>query len=108
MTLNKNIGNLNLSSLQSVYAVILDIDNTKLPLPYDDALSNIRSVMASFQFKPLTLNLYVCTSSENQLALLYMLVQELSKITWLKPSLVTFQAFKINNISDFTGIIKGE
>lgn len=108
MNLNKSISNLNLSSLQSGYAVILDIDNTKLPLPYNDASSNIRSVMASFHFKPLTLNLYVCISPENQLSLLYMLVQELSKITWLKPSLVTLQAFKMDNISDFTDIIKGE
>lgn len=45
---------------------------------------------------------------ENQLSLLYMLIQALSKITWLKPSLVTLKAFKMDNISDFTDIIKGE
>ena len=98
---------MNLPSLQSAYAIILDFDKTNLSLPYDEALSNIRNVMVQFQFKPLTNNVYVCTSSKNQLALLYMLVQELSKITWLKPSLVTLKAFKMDNISDFTDIIKG-
>ena len=98
----------NLSSLQSAYAIVLNLDKTNLSLPYDEALSKICDVMDSFQFKPLTNNIYVCTSSKNQLALLYMLVQELSKITWLKPSLVTLKAFKMDNISDFTDIIKGK
>lgn len=99
---------MNLPSLQSAYAIILDFDKTNLALPYDEALSNIRNVMDQFQFKTLTNNIYVCTSSKNQLALLYMLVQELSKINWLKPSLVTLKAFKMDNISDFTDIIKGK
>ena len=99
---------MNLPSLQSAYAIILDFDKTNLSLPYDEALSNIRNVMDQFQFKTLTNNIYVCTSSKNQFALLYMLVQELSKINWLKPSLVTLKAFKMDNISDFTDIIKGK
>lgn len=99
---------MNLSSLQSAYAIILDFDKTNLSLLYDEALSNIRNVMVQFQFKPLTNNVYICTSSKNQLALLYMLVQELSKITWLKSSLVTLKAFKMDNISDFTDIIRGK
>jgi virulence-associated protein VapD len=99
---------MNLSSLQSAYAIILDFDKTKLSLPYDEALCNIRNVMVQFQFKTLTNNVYICTSSKNQLALLYMLLQELSKITWLRFSLVTLKAFKMDNISDFTDIIKGK
>lgn len=99
---------MNLPSLQSAYAIILDFDKTNLSLPYDEALSNIRNVMDQFQFKTLTNNIYVCTSSKNQLALLYMIVQKLSKINWLKPSLVTLKAFKMDNISDFTDIIKGK
>ena len=99
---------MNLPSLQSAYAIILDFDKTNLSLPYDEALSNIRNVMDQFQFKTLTNNIYVCTSSKNQLALLFMLVQELSKINWLKPSLVTLKAFKMDNISDFTDVIKGK
>ena len=99
---------MNLSSLQSAYAIILDFDKTNLSLPYDEALSKICDVMDSFQFKPLTNNIYVCTSSKNQLPLLYMLVQELSKITWLKISLISLKAFKMDNISDFTDIIKGK
>lgn len=98
---------MNLPSLQSAYAIILDFDKTNLSLPYDEALSNIRNVMVQFQFKPLTNNVYVCTSLKNQLALLYMLVQELSKITWLKHSLTTLKAFKMDNISNFTDIIRG-
>ena len=97
-----------LASLQFAYAVILDLDKTSLSLPYNEALNKICDVMESFQFKPLSNNIYVCTASKNQLALLYMLVQELSKITWLKPSLVTLKAFKMDNISDFTDIIKGK
>ena len=62
---------MNLPSLQSAYAIILDFDKTDLSLPYDEALSNIRNVMDQFQFKTLTNNIYVCTSSKNQLALLY-------------------------------------
>ena len=50
---------MNLSSLQSAYAIILDFDKTNLSLPYDEALSNIRNVMVQFQFKPLTNNVYV-------------------------------------------------
>lgn len=99
---------MNLSSLQSAYAIILDFDKTNLSLPYDEALSNIHNVMDQFQFKTLTNNIYVCTSSKNQLSLLYMLVQELSKITWLKTSLISLKAFKMDNISDFTDIIKGK
>ena len=90
---------MNLSSLQSAYAIILDFDKTNLSLPYDEALSNIRNVIVQFQFKPLTNNVYVCTSSK---------IQELSKITWLKSSLVTLKAFKMDNISDFTDIIRGK
>lgn len=97
---------MNLSSLQSAYAIILDFDKTYLSLTYDEALSNLRNIMLQFQFNPLTNNVYVCTSSKNQLALLYMLVQELSKITWLKHSLITLKAFKMDNISDFTDIIR--
>lgn len=52
---------MNLSSLQSAYAIILDFDKTNLSLPYDEALSKICDVMDSFQFKPLTNNIYVCT-----------------------------------------------
>lgn len=99
---------MNLSSLQSAYAIILDFDKIHLSLTYDEALSNLRNIMLQFQFNPLTNNVYVCTSSKNQLALLYMLVQELSKITWLRSSLVTLKAFKMDNISDFTDIIKGK
>lgn len=102
------LSTMNLPSLQSAYAIILDFDKTNLSLPYDEAISNIRNVIVQFQFKPLTNNVYVCKSSKNQLTLLYMLVQELSKITWLKSSLVTLKAFKMDNISDFTDIIKGK
>jgi virulence-associated protein VapD len=102
------LSNMNLSSLQSSYAIVLNLDKTNLSLPYDEALSKICDVMDSFQFMPLTNNIYVCTSSKNQLALLYMLVQELSKNTWLRSSLVTLKAFKMDNISDFTDIIKGK
>lgn len=56
---------MNLPSLQSAYAIILDFDKTNLSLPYDEALSNIRNVMDQFQFKTLTNNIYVCTSSKN-------------------------------------------
>lgn len=103
---SNDIDNLNSLFNQSTYAIIIDIDKAKLPISYEEAIYNIRHTISPVQFKGITDKFYLCTAATNQLVCLYLAVQKLSKLSWLQNSLITLKAFKIEDISDFTNIIK--
>lgn len=103
---SNDIDNLHSSFSQSTYAIIIDIDKTKLPFSYEEAINNIRHTILPLQIKEITDKFYVCTAETNKLVNLYLAIQKLSKLSWLQTSLITLKAFKIEDISDFTNIIK--
>lgn len=104
---SNDIDNLHSSLNQSTYAITFNIDQGQLPISYEEAINNIRNTLFPQQFKEITDKFYICTAETNQLVCLYLAVQNLSKLSWLQTSLITIKAFKIEDISDFTNIIKG-
>ena len=107
MISSNDIDNLHSSFNQSTYAIIIDIDKANLPSSYEEAINNIRQAILPLQFEGITDKFYLCRAETNQLAFLYLAIQKLSKLSWLQTSLITLKAFKIEDISDFTNLIKG-
>ncbi len=93
-----------------MYAIAFDlkIDDLKKHYgePYNRAYDEIRQELEKLGFLWTQGSLYMSQSTENSLATVYRAIQKLSKIQWFRESVRDIRAFKVEDWSDFTEIVK--
>jgi virulence-associated protein VapD len=67
---------------------------------------DVKILMKSLGFERESLNFYITQSDNNALATLNIAVNKLAKIDWFKNSVRDIRAFKVDDWSDFTNIVK--
>lgn len=93
-----------------MYAIAFDlnIDDLKKAYgePYNRAYDEIRQEMEALGFNWTQGSLYINSSNTDNLAQVYKAINKLSKINWFKDSVRDILAFKVEDWSDFTDIVK--
>lgn len=93
-----------------MYAIAFDlkIDDLKKAYgePYNRAYDEIRQEMETLGFNWTQGSLYINSSNTDNLAQVYKAINKLSKISWFKDSVRDIRAFKVEDWSDFTDIVK--
>ena len=95
-----------------MYAIAFDlkIDDLKKNYgePYNKADDEIRQELEQLGFEWTQGSVYINASSSNSLTTVYKAINRLSKIDWFKSSVRDIRAFKVEDWSDFTEIVRGE
>lgn len=93
-----------------MYAIAFDmkIDDLKKNYgePYNSAYDEIRQEMDNLGFEWTQGSLYISKESSNSLTTVYKAINRLSQIDWFKNSVRDIRAFKVEDWSDFTDIVK--
>lgn len=93
-----------------MYALIFDlkIDDLKREYgdPYNRAYDEIRRELEQLGFEWMQGSVYISTSEKDTLTNVYKAINKLSKIDWFKKSVRDIRAFKVEDWSDFTEIVK--
>ena len=93
-----------------MYAIAFDlkIDDLKREYgePYNKAYDEIHRELEAVGFEWTQGSVYVSTENKNNLATVYKAINRLSKIDWFKKSVRDIRAFKVEDWSDFTEIVK--
>lgn len=93
-----------------MYAIVLDLNFEILKNHFEDphkiAFDEISHELKGFAFEKTTGNIFIHRLEKDDLRDLYCAINSLSKISWLKESLRELHAFKIEDWSNFTSIIK--
>ena len=93
-----------------MYAIAFDlkIDDLKKHYgePYNRAYDEIRQELEGLGFEWTQGSLYMSTSEKNTLTTVYKAINRLSNINWFKSSVRDIRAFKVEDWSDFTEIVK--
>lgn len=95
----------------AVYAIAFDlkIDDLKREYgePYNKAYDEVRQELEKLGFSWTQGSVYINGSNQNNLATVYKAINKLSTIAWFKKSVRDIRAFKVEDWSDFTDIVKG-
>lgn len=95
-----------------MYAIAFDlvIDDLKVNYgdPYNNAYFEIKETLKKVGFEWTQGSVYLSTASENNLTNVYRAISALSKINWFKKSVRDIRAFKVEDWSDFTSLVKEE
>ena len=93
----------------SMYALAFDMKVDELKRYYGESYGNayleIRQELESIGFEWTQGSLYI-SSNDNNLANVYRAINRLQKIEWFKKSVRDIRAFKVEDWSDFTEIVK--
>lgn len=93
-----------------MYAIAFDlkIDELKKTYgnPYNGAYDEIRQELESLGFEWTQGSVYINADANNSLTTVYKVINRLSKIGWFKQSVRDICAFKVEDWSDFTEIVK--
>lgn len=86
----------------------LKIDDLKREYgdPYNRAYDEIRQELENIGFEWTQGSVYVNKSQENTLTTVYKAISKLSGIDWFKKSVRDIRAFKVEDWSDFTDVVK--
>ncbi len=94
-----------------MYAIAFDlkIDVLKREYgePYNQAYDEIKKELQNVGFEWTQGSVYISQGQENNLATVYRAINKLSNINWFKKSVRDIRAFKVEDWSDFTEIVKG-
>jgi len=94
-----------------MYAISFDlkIDDLKKTYgePYNRAYDEIRQELEALGFEWTQGSVYMSVAKENTLTTVYRAINRLSAIDWFKKSVRDIRAFKVEDWSDFTDIVKG-
>lgn len=94
----------------TMYAIAFDlkVDDLRREYgdPYSKAYDEIRQELESIGFEWTPGSVYISTSEKDTLATVYRAINRLSNITWFKNSVRDIRAFKVEDWSDFTEIVK--
>ncbi len=93
-----------------MYAIAFDMSVAALkeqyPGYYTGAYYQIKLVLSEFEFYSVEGSLYL--SEKNDLANLYLAIEALKGIDWFRTAVRDIRAFRLNDRSDFTEVVKGE
>lgn len=93
-----------------MYAIAFDLKIEDLKKeygePYNRAYDEIRQELERLGFEWTQGSVYMSNSTENNLTHVYKAINRLSKIAWFKNSVRDIRAFKVEDWSDFTEIVK--
>jgi len=93
-----------------MYAISFDMEVAKLKEnygePYNPAYDEIRKTMDTLGFKWVQGSLYITKDTNNNLTYVYKAIDTLKQIEWFKKSVRDIRAFKVEDWSDFTEIVK--
>ena len=93
-----------------MHAISIDMDIAKLKEfygePYNPAYDEIRKTMDKLGFNWVQGSLYLARENKNSLTLVYKAIDKLKNIKWFKESVRDIRAFKVEDWSDFTEIVK--
>lgn len=93
-----------------MYAVSFDMELSKLKEhygePYNKAYDEIRILMSDLGFEWTQGSLYVLRGEENNLTSVYKIINKLSSVKWFSDAVRDIRAFKVEDWSDFTDIVK--
>lgn len=89
-------------------AFVLNIDDLKKTYgePYNRAYDEIRQELEALGFEWTQGSVYMSVAKENTLTTVYRAINRLSAIDWFKKSVRDIRAFKVEDWSDFTDIVK--
>jgi virulence-associated protein VapD len=73
--------------------------------PYNNAYFEIKTVLRKYEFYNTQGSVYL--TKKNDMANLYKAIEALKKIDWLKKSVRDIRVFRVEDWSDFTGVVKG-
>ena len=94
-----------------MYAIAFDLEISELKKhygdPYNNAYFEIKSELAKIGFDWTQGSVYLSSDTTNNLATVYKAINLLSKIEWFTKSVRDIRAFKVEDWSDFTAIVKG-
>ena len=94
-----------------MYAIAFDlkIDDLKKHYgdPYNGAYAEIEKELSALGFEWKQGSLYVTKDNVNPLTILNKAINKLSKIDWFKNSVRDIRAFKVEDWSDITDIVRG-
>jgi len=95
-----------------IYAIAFDlkIDDLKKQYsePYNEAYDEIRQELELLGFEWTQGSVYINHSGKDSLTTVYKAINRLSNIAWFKKSVRDIGAFKVEDWSDFTEIVKSE
>ncbi len=93
-----------------MYAVAFDMKVDDLRKfygnPYNQAYDEIRQEMDDMGFEWAQGSLYITKNDKDSLTTVYKAINKLSKIDWFKNSVRDIRAFKVEDWSNFTEIVK--
>lgn len=93
-----------------MYAIIFDFEIDTLKKEYrtdfHKAYDEITEELSILGFKWSPGGIYINSTPKDSLSAVYMAIQKLSSINWFKNSISYIRAFKIEDFSDFTAIVK--
>lgn len=95
-----------------MYAIAFDlkIDELKQKYgePYNRAYDEIRTELESLGFEWTQGSVYINNSDKDSLTTVYKAINKLSRIEWFRGSVRDICAFKVEDWSDFTDVVKGD
>ncbi len=74
--------------------------------PYNSAYDEIRRELETVGFEWLQGSVYLSREEKDSLTTVYKAINALSKIPWFKDSVRDIRAFKVEDWSDFTEVVK--
>lgn len=74
--------------------------------PYNNAYSEIQHELENLGFEWAQESMYINADKTNDLTAVYKAINRLSHIDWFKKSVRIIRAFKVDDWSDFTEIVK--
>ena len=93
-----------------MFAIAFDMDIKELRSsygePYNNAYYEIKIILRKYDFYNTQGSVYL--TDKDDMANLFAAIYALKKITWFKVSVRDIRAFKVENWSDFTQIVKGD
>ena len=95
-----------------MYAIAFDLKIDDLKKNYGEiyynAYNEIRHELEIFGFECTHESVYINFDNNNSLTTVYKAINRLSQIDWFKKSVGNISAFKVEDWSDFTEIVKGK
>lgn len=76
--------------------------------PYNRAYDEIRQELEKLGFEWTQGSVYINHNEKDSLTTVYKAINKLSRINWFRESVRDIRAFKVEDWSDFTDVVKGE
>lgn len=88
-----------------MYGIIFELKKEDLK-SYQDVQEMFTLIFKSFVFEQVQENFYITNKEKNILTTLYKVIKTLSEFNFFMDVITNVRAFKIEELSDFTGIVK--